>query len=44
MEGIHSLMNSKYAIDLSEAGAEIERSTDIFVAKQRQRDRLDDDF
>ena len=41
MEGIHSLMNSKYAIDFVRSWRkEIERSTDIFVAKQRrQRER-----
>ena len=44
MEGIHSLMNSKYAIDLSEAGGRLKGQQIFLVAKYRQKDCLDDDF
>ena len=45
MEGIHSLMNSKYAIDLSKPGRRLKgQQIHIFGAKERQRDSLDDDF
>ena len=47
MEGIHSLMNSKYAIDLSEAGAEGDRKVNRYFpseAAETEKDRLDDDF
>ena len=39
MEGIHSLMNSKYAIDLSKAGGRL-KGHQIFLLRRRDRETV----